>query len=80
MQQKAADELIGIERHAPGPLRILGRVILVVEGHPVLADAAEPLIGDGHAMGIAAQTLEHLLGTAERRLGVYHPLPLVESV
>ena len=31
-------------------------------------------VGDGDAVGVSGEVLEHLLGTAERRLGVDDPL------
>ena len=32
------------------------------------------MVRDGHAMGVAAQVLEHILGTAEEWFGVDHPV------
>jgi len=32
------------------------------------------MIGNGHAMGVAAQVVEDLFGTSEGPLGVHHPL------
>jgi hypothetical protein len=32
------------------------------------------MVGDGHAMGVAAEILEHLLGAAEGWLGVDRPV------
>jgi hypothetical protein len=30
------------------------------------------MIGDSHAMGVAAQIVEHMFRTAERSFGVHH--------
>ena len=32
------------------------------------------MVGDGHAMSVAAQVLEHVLGAAKGALGVDHPI------
>src|SRR5450759_1488045 len=32
------------------------------------------MVGDGDAMGVTTQILEHILGTTEGRLGVDHPV------
>jgi hypothetical protein len=32
------------------------------------------MVGDGHAMGVAAQILEHIFGATEGRFGVDHPI------
>ena len=32
------------------------------------------MVGDGHAMGVAAQILEHILGSTERRFRIDHPV------
>ena len=37
------------------------------------------MIGDGHAMGVAAQVAENLPGPAEGRLGIDHPVLTVEA-
>jgi hypothetical protein len=32
------------------------------------------MVGDGHAMGIAGQVVEHMVGAAKGWLGVDHPV------
>jgi hypothetical protein len=32
------------------------------------------MVGDGHAMGVAAQILQHVFGAAEGAFGVDHPV------
>ena len=34
----------------------------------------QAMIGDGYAMGVAAEILEHILGATERWFGVHHPV------
>jgi len=36
------------------------------------------VVGDGYAMGVAAQIGQHLLGTGARRLGIHHPVVVFE--
>jgi len=34
----------------------------------------QAMVGDGHAMGVAAEILQHIGGATEGRLQVHHPL------
>jgi len=34
----------------------------------------QAMVGDGYAMGVAAQILEHILRASERSFGVDHPV------
>ena len=36
------------------------------------------MVGDGHAMGVAAQILQHILGATEGTLEINHPVLSVE--
>ena len=58
MDQEAADELIGGERHAAVAVAPLSPVVFVAEGHAAL------IVGERDAMGIARQVLEHGRGPA----------------
>jgi hypothetical protein len=51
-------------------------IILVAECDLALSDVQEPMIGNGHAVGITADVVQDLLGTGERPLGVNHPFDL----
>jgi hypothetical protein len=44
------------------------------KGNLVVGQGDESVVGDGHAMGVAAQILEHILGATEGWLGVDHPM------
>ncbi len=74
MQQETADELLGLQRH--GFLLAIVAVILVAEGDLVVVDVEQPMVRDGHAMGIAADIVQHLLGPGEGAFGVHHPFRL----
>jgi hypothetical protein len=58
VQRKAADELIGAKRHCPG----LAVVSIVLPGEADLAvgERDQSAVGDGDAMGAAAEISQHL--------------------
>lgn len=72
VEKEPAKELEGVEAH--GSLNVLIGVVLVAESDLAVVEGDQPLIGDGDAMGVSGEVLEHLLGTAERGLGVNHPV------
>src|SRR5512137_221703 len=76
MQQKAANELVGREAH--DPTAPLAAIVLVRESDVVVAGCDQPRIGDRCAVSVAREIGEHLLGTAERRLGVDDPIRLAQ--
>ena len=49
-------------------------IILPAKGNPVPVEGYEAVVGDGHAMGVAGEIAEHMMGTAERWLGVDDPV------
>lgn len=72
VKQKTADKLVGIEGH-----HLLGAarsIILPTEGNLVVIDPDEAGIGDGDAMGVAAEIGQHLFGSGKWRLGIDHPV------
>src|ERR1700674_3544510 len=73
MDEEAADELAGRERHGLEALAPVTAVILPLEGDAVAVAGDQPAVGDGDAVGIARQIGEHRLRSAERFLGIDHP-------
>src|SRR5438067_12928979 len=71
VEQEAADELVGAKGHHL--LLVVVAIILPAEADPALGKTDQAAVGDGDAMGIAAEIIEHLLGSAERALGVDDP-------
>jgi hypothetical protein len=72
VKKEAANELVGIEGHN---LRlIVVTIILPTKGGAAIDQADEAGVGYRDTMGVAAEISEYLLGSAEGRLGVDHPL------
>ena len=80
MQQEAADELVGSERHGLDPLAPLravpGAVVLPAERDAARVVRNEPAVGDRDAVRVTRQVSEHGLRAAERTLGVDDPFGL----
>ena len=72
MKQEAADELDRIESHDAAAVVMSG--VAPAEADLAVVEAEQPSVGDGDAVGVAGQVLQHMFGSAERRLGVDHPL------
>jgi hypothetical protein len=72
VKQEAAQELLGTERH-PSLLISVG-IILPAESNLAMLESHEAMVRDGYAMGIAGEIAEHMMGTAERGLGVDDPV------
>ena len=55
VQEKAADELVGVERHGLEPVAAFDAVILPLEGDALLVERDETGVRDGDAMGVAGR-------------------------
>ena len=77
VEKETAQELSGIESH----LTLLGTasVILPTEGHALLIEGQQAMIGNSHAMSVATEIAQHLKGTAESGLGIDHPVMAMEA-
>ena len=71
VEQEAADELVGAKGHHL--LLVVVAIILPAEADPAFGESHQAAVGDGDAMGVAAEIIKHLLGSAERALGVDDP-------
>src|ERR1700761_6831985 len=76
MQQEAADELIGVERHQLGFFGL--SIVFPAKLHLCVVDVDQATVGDRHPMGIAAEIVEHLLRAAEGSLRIDNPLYLAQ--
>src|SRR5215469_13953075 len=77
MEKEAPDELLAIESH--GAAVVVVPRVAPAKAHSSVLHADQPSVGDGNPMGVAGQILQHMLGSAERRLGVDHPLLMPEA-
>src|SRR6185436_5764484 len=78
MQQETPDKLLGCQRHL-ALLAAVG-VVLPAERHPPVVHAEQSVIGDGYAVCVACQVVQHMLRTAERLLDVDYPVVPVQPV
>ena len=74
VDEEAADELAGGQRHDLLALATIGTIVLPSEGNAVVADCDQSAVGDGDAVGIARQIGQHGLRPTERALGTDDPL------
>jgi len=77
MQEKPPDELNGIQGRLFDLVAILR--IAPAKADPSILQLQQSSIGYGHPVGASCQILEHMLGAAERGLGVNDPLLLAEG-
>jgi len=76
VEEEAAQELLHPQSHQALLVTVPG--VSPAEGDLVVLEGGQTVIGDGHAVGVAAEITENLLGTAEGRLAVDHPVPSKE--
>jgi hypothetical protein len=72
VEKEAPDELAAIESHRAAPV-VVARVA-PAKAHLSVFEADEPSVRDGDPMSVAGQILQYVLGAAEGRLRVDHPL------
>jgi len=72
MQQKAAEELVGIQ--GKELLGVAVRIVAIAEADPLTVEADDPGVADGDAMGVVGEIREHLCRSAERWLAVHDPV------
>jgi hypothetical protein len=49
-------------------------IVSPAERHTIVLKGHEAMVGDGHAMGVTAQILEHMLGASEGWFAINHPV------
>ena len=72
VEQETAQELLRTERHYS--LLITVGIILPAESNLVAVEGHEAGVGDGHAVSVTGEIAQHMMGTAERWLGVDDPV------
>ena len=78
MEQKSPDELVRREGH--GFLLIVVTVVSPFKFYLAIFDVDDPMIGNGHAVGVAAHIVHHLLRPGERWLGVDDPFHVSHQI
>jgi len=74
VEQEAADELDRIQGHGLGA-GVIG-VVFPVKADVTILQSAKPVIGDGDAMSVASQILEHASWSPKGRLYMNNPFEL----
>jgi hypothetical protein len=76
VEEETPEEFVDIERQradlAPVP------IVLPPERDRVVGDRNEPVIGDGDAVGVSREVVQHVGRTTEGRLRIDHPRLSVE--
>ena len=72
MQQEATQEFVVWQ--SGELLFIVVSGIAPAKSHLAIGNGDEAMVGDGHAMGVAAEILQHILGTTEGTFQVDHPV------
>ncbi len=75
MDEEAADELVGRERHGLLSFTPLGAIVLPLEGHAGIVERDQAAVGDGDTMGVAREIRQYGLRSAEWTLAVDDPFP-----
>ena len=70
MEHEATQELFGGYRHLA--LLVAVSVVFPAECDVAVGHGQEPMIGDGDAVGVACQIVEHILRSAEGAFAVDH--------
>jgi hypothetical protein len=70
--QESAQELIPRKGHQF--LLVVVSRIAPTKGDLAVGQRDQSMVGDGHAMGVTAEILEHIVGTAEGWFGVDDPV------
>ena len=78
VEQEAPDELLGGQCHRPEA--VLLAVVLPAEADVAVLDGEDAAVGDGHAVGVAAEVGEDTGGAVEGRLGVDDPVGLAQGL
>ena len=78
VEEESAQELHCVQGH--DALLAAVRIILIAEGNAFPVEGQQAVIGNGDAMGVAAQVAERLGRSAERWLGIDDPLLVLQSV
>jgi hypothetical protein len=68
VDQEAADELVGGERHLLVSIAAFDPIVLPLEGNTLLVEGDQAAVGDGDTVGVTRQIGQHRLRSTERTL------------
>src|SRR5262249_4114822 len=74
MLQEPAEEIFAGQRH--GALLVVIGIILPPESDLRFANGENPMVGDGHAMGITSQVFQDVVWPAKGWFGIHDPILL----
>ena len=74
VEQEAADELLGLQSHDLFAIAVFA--ISIAQGDFAVLDLEDTIVGERHAVGVAAEVVENGLWRAERLFGIDHPILL----
>lgn len=75
--KESANEFVCLESHGSDAVLLFS--VSVLECHLAVLKCHQAVIGDGNAVGIAAEVIEDLSGSPEGRFGIDDPLVLAVS-
>ena len=78
MEEESPDELLSVKSRLLATALV--GVVLPAKRYLAVFHADEPLVGDGHTVGIPCKVLEDLLGPAEGGLRVDNPVTSLEGL
>jgi len=73
VEQEAVDERLGGQRECSDDATMLA--VSIGERHLAVGDRRDPMVGNGHAVGVAREVVEDGRGPATRRLRIEDPGP-----
>jgi hypothetical protein len=76
--EKAADELVGIERHELVSLGAVDPIILPLESNALVIESDEATVGDGDAVSVAREVAQHFLRAPKWSFAVDDPLGVAQ--
>src|SRR4030095_7665371 len=71
VEQEAADEFVGIKGH--GLFSVFIFSVPVTEGNVSVTGGDNPIIGERHAVGVAAEVVQHMGRRSKRFFGIDDP-------
>jgi hypothetical protein len=80
VNQKAPDELFGIQSHGSGLVAVLTAIVLPLKRDAAFGDAEDAVIGQRHAMRVAAQILNGGLRASKGFLRIDDPFGFFERI